>query len=201
MLKSLNQPRLGQAPPSPRPRQRSQYASPSPRIATNTTRRKSNVCEFSPTSTPAPLRQVVQYVSRGTQWHSPTTQKIEDIRLDLTSSTTQSPQRSEPPNSITLVPTTVPPLPAKPTSELERSSTKRRQSLDIDRSVPNISEELAPKRTGSAPTAVKFLPAKYEECVIEDLVVLIANMIEELIEINDALPPRHNLVLTRFHSK
>lgn len=48
--------------------------------------------------------------------------------------------------------------------------------------------------------AVKILPTKYESCNVEDLVVLIANMISELIQINDQLPLRGD-GLTRFHSR
>ncbi|KIM92967.1 hypothetical protein OIDMADRAFT_67150, partial [Oidiodendron maius Zn] len=46
----------------------------------------------------------------------------------------------------------------------------------------------------------KLLSAKYEFCEVEDIVVLIANMISELIETNDVLPLRSG-VLTRFHSR
>jgi hypothetical protein len=47
---------------------------------------------------------------------------------------------------------------------------------------------------------VKILPARYEFCPVEDMVVLIANMISELIQMNDHLPLRSG-VLTRFHSR
>ncbi len=77
---------------------------------------------------------------------------------------------------------------------------KRRQSQERAQSTANSKEEVGNKRTRSTP-AVKILPAKYEECATEDLVLLIANMIAELIETNDALPSRPNPVLTRFHSR
>jgi hypothetical protein len=44
------------------------------------------------------------------------------------------------------------------------------------------------------------LPARYELCAVEDMVILIADMISELIETNDNLPLR-DVVLTRFHSR
>lgn len=56
------------------------------------------------------------------------------------------------------------------------------------------------KRAKEAQPTVKVLPAKYEFCEVGDIVVLIANMIAELIETNDALPLRTG-VLTRFHSR
>jgi hypothetical protein len=44
------------------------------------------------------------------------------------------------------------------------------------------------------------LPARYELCPVEDLVVLIADMINELIETNDSLALSSGS-LTRFHSR
>jgi hypothetical protein len=58
----------------------------------------------------------------------------------------------------------------------------------------------SPKSAAPAYIAVKILPVQYELCSIEDLVVLIASMVTELIEINDQLPLREN-GLTRFHSR
>lgn len=45
-----------------------------------------------------------------------------------------------------------------------------------------------------------MLPEKYEFCAVEDMVVLIANMLGELIETNDALALKSGH-LTRFHSR
>jgi hypothetical protein len=98
-------------------------------------------------------------------------------------------------------PSSVPPSPTKPTLKPESPGVKRRQSPEQNQSAASSIGELAPKRTRSAPSAAKILPVKYEECAVEDLVVLIASMISELIETNDALPPRPNPVLTRFHSR
>ena len=201
MLKSLNQPRLSPASPSPRLQQQSRYASSSPQTSTETARRKSYAPESSPKIFAAPLRKVVQYASRGTQY-SPMMPKMEDARPDPTLSTTQLPQRTELPPQIAapVAPTSIPPSPTKPTLKPESPSIKRRQSPGTDQSAVSKNDELAPKRTKSAPAAVKILPVKYEDCPIEDLVVLIAGMIAELIETNDALP-RPNPVLTRFHSR
>jgi hypothetical protein len=46
----------------------------------------------------------------------------------------------------------------------------------------------------------KILPINYEFCDVGDLVVLIADMISELIQINDRLPLKDGS-LTRFHSR
>nr|XP_036584205.1 cyclin [Colletotrichum truncatum]KAF6793594.1 cyclin [Colletotrichum truncatum] len=54
-----------------------------------------------------------------------------------------------------------------------------------------------PKPTAGPP---KILPQRYELCSVEDMVVLIAHMLSELIETNDALALRSGS-LTRFHSR
>jgi len=46
----------------------------------------------------------------------------------------------------------------------------------------------------------KVLPERYELCPVEDMVVLVANMLGELIETNDALALKSGH-LTRFHSR
>jgi hypothetical protein len=48
--------------------------------------------------------------------------------------------------------------------------------------------------------AVKVLPADYTLCPIEDLVVLIADMLSEVIQINDQHIVRND-DRTRFHSR
>lgn len=57
-----------------------------------------------------------------------------------------------------------------------------------------------PKRAKPDVPPPKVLPVRYELCAIEDVVVLIANMLAELIETNDALAMRSGH-LTRFHSR
>ena len=58
----------------------------------------------------------------------------------------------------------------------------------------------ASKRARSEAAPVKMLPEQYELCDVEDMVVLIANMLGELIETNDALALKSGH-LTRFHSR
>lgn len=56
------------------------------------------------------------------------------------------------------------------------------------------------KRVKADTALPKVLPQRYELCPVEDVVVLIANMLGELIETNDALALRSGH-LTRFHSR
>lgn len=58
----------------------------------------------------------------------------------------------------------------------------------------------APKRARPEPGSLKVMPVKYETCNPKDLGVLIANMLSELIRINDHIPLRDGR-LTRFHSR
>lgn len=58
----------------------------------------------------------------------------------------------------------------------------------------------APKRARPEPGSLKVMPLKYETCNPKDLGVLIANMLMELIRINDQIPLRDGR-LTRFHSR
>jgi hypothetical protein len=58
----------------------------------------------------------------------------------------------------------------------------------------------SPKRVRAEAAPAKVLPQKYEFCQVEDIVVLIANMLCELIETNDALALKSGH-LTRFHSR
>lgn len=57
-----------------------------------------------------------------------------------------------------------------------------------------------PKRVKPDVPPPKVLPVRYELCAVEDIVVLIANMLAELIETNDSLAMRSGQ-LTRFHSR
>jgi len=97
-----------------------------------------------------------------------------------------------------------PPSPKlKPGAILKQDSPslKRRQKQEeTSSSVVGSGKVLDAKRVRSANAPVKVLPVRYELCEVEDIVILIANMISELIETNDDLPLRQG-VLTRFHSR
>ncbi|KAL8664164.1 MAG: hypothetical protein Q9202_003242 [Teloschistes flavicans] len=62
------------------------------------------------------------------------------------------------------------------------------------------SQGSSPKRARPAKPAVKQMPAQYETCDTQDLVVLISNMLMELVRFNDEIPLKDGR-LTRFHSR
>ena len=97
-----------------------------------------------------------------------------------------------------------PPSPTlKPGAVLKQDSPslKRRQKQEEAPSpIVSKNETLDAKRVRPEHAPVKVLPVRYELCEVEDIVILIANMISELIETNDDLPLRQG-VLTRFHSR
>lgn len=111
-------------------------------------------------------------------------------------------QADGPENPVKPAPTPedAPSIPPEPTLKAESPSIKRRQSKDAVVSSVAPGPAVPPKRHRPDKGSVKILPAKYELCEIEDVVVLIANMIQELIQTNDELPLRSG-VLTRFHSR
>ncbi|KAL2753679.1 hypothetical protein ACRALDRAFT_1044050 [Sodiomyces alcalophilus JCM 7366] len=87
------------------------------------------------------------------------------------------------------------------------SPGKRRTSQEHDPAPPpdpsaHTSPEgsSAAKRQRPEPRPQKVLPLRYELCSREDMVILIAHMLSELIETNDALALRSGS-LTRFHSR
>lgn len=85
---------------------------------------------------------------------------------------------------------------------LQSPTAKRRQDADpakdeASRANPQL---LPPKRPRAAQRAPKVLPLAYELVDVEDMVILVAGMVSELIQTNDNLPLR-DVVLTRFHSR
>lgn len=147
-------------------------------------------------------------VDASTQW-SPISPKMkaesskkENFELQNRTSVSRSaaPSSSSFKNKITeQKPSSIPP----PVSIIESPTMKRRQSQAVDNGsvyIPDKTQTLPPKRVRSTQTRVKVLPLRYEMCEVEDMVVLIANMISELIQTNDELPLRTG-VLTRFHSR
>lgn len=84
------------------------------------------------------------------------------------------------------------------------SPAKRRNSQDLTQvalSAQTVSgQPISPKRSKTAQGPSKILPLRYELCEIEDMVILIANMLSELIETNDSLAMKSGH-LTRFHSR
>lgn len=176
------------------------YAEPSPRI-THLSRRHQSTNSNSKSQSPRP--QLTNYVDVGTQWsprtdsHPPNTQvKPEKEQVEKIA---QTELPAMPTVSMANGPIPIP----KPALKAESPTMKRRQSRDTTDGGPSNSDnkqEVRPKRARSASRPVKLLPARYEFCEVEDMVILIANMISELIQTNDALPLRTG-VLTRFHSR
>ncbi|RYP00659.1 hypothetical protein DL765_010901 [Monosporascus sp. GIB2] len=84
------------------------------------------------------------------------------------------------------------------------SPGKRRKSHDIasahSSSVVAASQPSSPKRSKPNQGPPKLLPLRYELCDVEDMVILIANMLGELIETNDSIAMKSGQ-LTRFHSR
>ena len=90
--------------------------------------------------------------------------------------------------------------PPSPVIPAESPSLKRRQKENEDSAATTAENLLVTKRVRPEHGPVKVLPIRYEFCEVEDIVILIANMISELIETNDGLPLRKG-ILTRFHSR
>lgn len=195
------QPRL-----SPSLFQQHQYGSPSTRKNSLSNPRRS--IATSPSSPAlAPPTRPVHYVSRGTQY-SPPTQIMEDTPVvPLADGSDQEPPSQDALRQNLAAPTPIPEPPPSPTlkpesiPKQESPSLKRRQKQE-EASISTVrnSQALAAKRVRPENAPVKVLPVRYELCEVEDIVILIANMISELIETNDDLPLRQG-VLTRFHSR
>ncbi|KXJ96952.1 cyclin-domain-containing protein [Microdochium bolleyi] len=100
------------------------------------------------------------------------------------------------------------PAPAVPLATNPLSPSKRRKSIEEavgtvahpSTSVVVSSLPSSPKRSKPNQGPPKVLPLKYELCDVEDMVILIANMLSELIETNDAIAMKSGQ-LTRFHSR
>lgn len=102
-------------------------------------------------------------------------------------------------STASVVPAAPPPKP-KLALKPESPSIKRRQSVVVASTPTTENQPSSTKRVKEEEPPVKVLPAKYEFCEVEDVVILIADMISELIQTNDSLPLRSG-VLTRFHSR
>jgi len=139
----------------------------------------------------------IQYVDAGTQWSPIMNSKMDSpptraVRVEAPSQQLET--------SAAPIVTQAAPPPAKPILPSESPGMKRRQSQDVPTALISSTQTLPIKRAKSDQTTAKVLPAKYEFCPVEDMVVVISNMISELIQTNDQLPLRSG-VLTRFHSR
>jgi hypothetical protein len=80
--------------------------------------------------------------------------------------------------------------------------TDVRQSKEKHEGADNGDEEQpsSSKRARPQDPEVKIMPLKYETCDVKDLGVLMADMLMELVRLNDGIPLR-DAQLTRFHSR
>jgi hypothetical protein len=140
----------------------------------------------------------VQYVDAGTQWSPMMNYKMDPPATEPVRIGPRAPLQPAP--SVTPIVAPTPPSPTRPSLQSVSPAMKRRQSQEVPTALISSSQILPTKRAKSDQTPVKVLPAKYEFCPVEDMVVIIANMISELIQTNDQLPLRSG-VLTRFHSR
>ncbi|KAL2185437.1 cyclin-domain-containing protein [Thermothelomyces heterothallicus CBS 203.75] len=90
--------------------------------------------------------------------------------------------------------------PTLPTSPSKRRISQEPASIRTSASEPSQNPSKEAKRAKPDTAPPKVLPLRYELCPVEDIVVLIAHMLGELIETNDTLALRSGH-LTRFHSR
>lgn len=81
-----------------------------------------------------------------------------------------------------------------------RADSSRAQAAEPEPQEARSTAVGATKRQKAEPGKVKIMPRAYETCDPKDLGVLIANMLMELIRLNDQIPLRDGR-LTRFHSR
>ncbi|SPQ27346.1 1d8f7773-73d8-406a-94aa-f260b1e729c0 [Thermothielavioides terrestris] len=91
-----------------------------------------------------------------------------------------------------------PPLTASPSKRRNSQGPGSSASALASDTVQNTSTVAKRPKPDAAPP--KILPLRYEHCPVEDMVVLIAHMLGELIETNDSLALKSGH-LTRFHSR
>jgi len=188
-----------------------QYGHLPSKTANQSIRRRHSIA-LKPSPSLPPKRQAVRYdyVDRGTQW-SPNAPMMDvpcvesaPIQLEKSPLIPQEDRSEEPASEkpATNENQPIPPPPAEPILEGQSPSTKRREPPEEVPLAHTQNQDILPQRNVRPRPAqpVKILPLKYELCEVEDMVILIANMISELIERNDTLPLRQG-VLTRFHSR
>ncbi|KAL2066196.1 hypothetical protein VTL71DRAFT_2267 [Oculimacula yallundae] len=147
--------------------------------------------------TPPQRTAQIQYADAATQWSPIMNPKAsQPVEPAATEKAVKIEEANVPTSAIA---PSIPLSPRQPAVQPESPGLKRRQSQGTAQSTPSISQTIKIKRPRSD-LEPKVLPTEYEFCPVEDMVILIANMIQELIETNDRLPLRSG-VLTRFHSR
>jgi hypothetical protein len=144
------------------------------------------------------------YVDAATQWSPVTKPRMGPLTAEPTHVEVEGDSGRPGPGASTKasvnIPDSIVPSPTKSLIEPESPGLKRRGSRDAVPHAISASSTIPPKRAKTGQSPPKILPPRYEKCPVEDMVVLIANMIQELIQTNDNLPLRTG-VLTRFHSR
>jgi len=115
-------------------------------------------------------------------------------------SSSQIPDLSQEASVAAIPPSADFPPAARPMLKSESPSLKKRQGRDEASLVDGTGQNLVAKRVRPEQAPAKDLPLLYENCDVEDMVIIISDMIQELIERNDKLPLQQG-VLTRFHSR
>lgn len=174
------------------------YAPASRSVPSSPLLRRDSTSRASFASRTPPQRPHPRYVDVGTQWTSP-------VMNTRPGKAAQEPsvakvERAQGVASSASAPPIPTPAATQPTALPESPGLKRRQSQGTAASLSNTLPITVPAKRAKSDQAVKILPQQYEFCAVEDMVVLIANMIQELIQTNDNLPPRTG-TLTRFHSR
>lgn len=157
------------------------------------------------TSSPR-TRSRPQYTDAGTQYSpdglpptAPTSKEDATIVRNKRKQSSPSPQPLPQQSATTTG------LPGAPPSEnAPHEPTSLSSGESIGTSIPDgqrataATEGLKKARTSSKP--IKIMPRKYETCDAKDLGFLIADMLMELIRLNDKIPLKDGK-LTRFHSR
>lgn len=169
------------------------YAPTSNSLPSSPFLRRNSKSKGSVTYRPQPRKAEIQYVDVGTQWSPIMNSKTEKV--------VEKPQPAKPkaPEEAATIVAPPPFTPPKTGSQPESPGLKRRQSQGTASSIPVSTQTIRTKRPRSDHKA-KLLPQQYEFAAVEDMVALIADMIQELVTTNDELPLRSG-VLTRFHSR
>ncbi|KAF2398151.1 cyclin-domain-containing protein [Trichodelitschia bisporula] len=89
------------------------------------------------------------------------------------------------------------PFPARAETLLNRTPATPSGVVNRATEIPDVSSN---KRARAEDPAMKVMPVDYTKCDVRDLGVVIADMLMELVRINDPLPFQNDK-LTRFHSR
>ncbi|KAF4554210.1 putative Nuc-1 negative regulatory protein preg [Elsinoe fawcettii] len=149
----------------------------------------------------------LQYADAGTQYspegYPPTAKPVtEPVNRNKRKQTSTPPPMS----SAEDVPSSPPPKPLPRVSPPDESKTSTTEdgTEAAKSTVQEVAQatiaQLAPKKAKVDSKGVKIMPRQYETCDPKDLGVLIADMLMELIRLNDKIPLKDGK-LTRFHSR